>query len=179
MPALPGQQVAAVHFSRLLHRSFCPRQEFSVVLPPPTLSPPLLISLLLSTPLSSLLSSLSPLLALLLCSLLSSVHSSLVRTRCEFQSPWLELVSPCHSSWRDDLHINPHRPGIPSDDRHESHPTLCSSTAISARQAPLVATALVATALGLRLSHGPLPLFLLGVRVDDRTEAHHGRGRDV
>ena len=30
-----------------------------------------------------------------------------------------------------------------------------------------------------RLGHGPLPLFLRGVRVDDRTEAHHGRGRDV
>ena len=35
---------------------------------------------------------------------------------------------------------------MPSDDRHEPHPTLCSSTAISARQAPLVATALAATA---------------------------------
>ena len=74
------------------------------------------------------------------------VLTALVRTRFEFQSPWLELVSPCHSSWRDDLLINPHHPGIPSDDRHESHPTLCSSTAISARQAPLVATALAATA---------------------------------
>ena len=61
-------------------------------------------------------------------------------------------------------------------------PAGASSTCTAGSGGPLrqlVATALAATALGLRLSHGPLQLFLLGVRVDDRTEAHHGRGRDV
>ena len=85
LPSLPGQQVAAVHFSRLLHRSFCPRQgEFGnkYSFPSSSLLPPLSSSPLSSSPLLSPLS--SPL------SLLSSLSSSVLSSPL-FTPPWLEL----------------------------------------------------------------------------------------